>query len=249
MKILLTNDDGIMAEGIYIMAKELEKDHEVIIIAPESQRSAQSHAITLHMPLVIKDIELDGIKSSAYSISGTPADCVRAGLEVITGDDVDLVISGINMGLNAGMDILYSGTVSAAIEANIYEKPSIAISTEWINGKSNYHIAARYVKEILEKAGDSFLKSKIVLNINTPYVDGNEPKGLKVCKIGGVIYDYYFMEQNEMGEKLLKLKGRKEATFEEGTDRYFLYNGYATLTPLSYELTDSKLLKVVESWI
>lgn len=249
MRILITNDDGIMAEGIHVLAKELEKDHEIIIVAPESQRSAQSHAITLHTPLVVKEVKIDGIKSMAYSISGTPADCVRAGLETIVGDNIDLVISGINMGLNAGMDILYSGTVSAAIEANIYNKPSIAVSAEWINGKSNYEIAASYVKEILTKSKDKLLDSKIVLNLNTPYRDKNEVKGLKVCKIGGVIYDYYFMEENENGEKLLKLKGRKETPFEEGTDRYYLFNGYATLTPLHYELTNTRLLKEVENWI
>ena len=132
MRILLTNDDGVMAEGIYALAKELEKDHEVIIIAPETQRSAQSHAVTILQPLTVKEVKLDGLKSKAYSISGTPADCVRAGLEVLIDEPIDYVFSGINMGLNSGMDILYSGTVSAAIEANIYGIPSIAVSAEFL---------------------------------------------------------------------------------------------------------------------
>src|SRR5690554_2639976 len=125
MRILLTNDGGIKAEGIYALAKELEKEHELIIVAPEIQKSAQSHAVTISQPLVVKEVELDGLKSKAYSISGTPADCVRAGLEVLIEEPVDFVFSGINMGLNSGMDVLYSGTVSAAIEANIYGIPSI----------------------------------------------------------------------------------------------------------------------------
>ncbi|MDY0257762.1 5'/3'-nucleotidase SurE, partial [Gudongella oleilytica] len=119
MKILLANDDGIMAPGIYTLAKHLIDKHDIIIIAPETQRSAQSHAITLHKPIVIKEVKLDGIDAPAYSISGTPADCVRVGMELLTDGDVDIVLSGINMGLNSGMDILYSGTVSAAIEANL----------------------------------------------------------------------------------------------------------------------------------
>ena len=152
MKILLTNDDGIMAEGIYTLAKELEKDHEVIIVAPEIQRSAQSHAITLFQPLVVKEVELEGLKSKAYSISGTPADCVRTGLEVLADGPVDMVFSGTNIGLNSGMDILYSGTVSAAIEANIYKIPSIAVSAELVDGNARFDIAAKYAKKILENS-------------------------------------------------------------------------------------------------
>ena len=136
MKILLTNDDGIMAEGIQTLAKELEKEHEVIIVAPDIQKSAQSHAITLFKPLVIKTVKLEGIKGKAYSVNGTPADCVRAGIEALTDKPIDLVFSGINIGLNSGMDILYSGTVSAAIEASIYNMPSIAVSTEYTNQKA-----------------------------------------------------------------------------------------------------------------
>lgn len=249
MRILLTNDDGIMAEGIHTLAKELEKEHEVIIVAPETQRSAQSHAITLVQPLVVKEVELEGIKSKAYSISGTPADCVRAGLDTLAGGTVDLVFSGINSGLNSGMDILYSGTVSAAIEANIYHIPSIAVSSEWIEGKVRYDIAAKYAKLILDKTMDSFLDSNIVLNINVPYSDEEDIKGIKVCKIGGPVYDYYFADYNEDGERTLKVQGRKITDTEEGTDRYFLAKGYVTITPLHYDLTNFNLLKEVGSWL
>lgn len=131
--------------------KNQKKNHEVIIVAPETERSAQSHAITLFQPLIIRETKLKGLKSKAYSVSGTPADCVRAGLDQIVCEDVDIVLSGINRGLNAGMDILYSGTVSAAIEANIYGKPSMAISAELMDGNCNYGIAAKYASEILEK--------------------------------------------------------------------------------------------------
>jgi 5'-nucleotidase len=249
MRILLTNDDGIMAEGIYTLAKELEKEHEVIIIAPEIQRSAQSHAITLFQPLVVKEVKLEGLKSKAYSISGTPADCVRAGLEVLAEGPIDMVFSGINIGLNSGMDILYSGTVSAAIEANIYKIPSIAISAEWVNGNVNFETAAKYAKYILDHSENKLRESNIVLNINTPFMNAEDIKGIKVCKIGGVIYDYYIMEHNEEGEKILKLNGRKEMEAEKDTDRYYLSQGYATVTPLHYDLTNFGLLLEVEGWI
>lgn len=248
MRILITNDDGIMAEGIYALAKEMEKDNEVIIVAPEIQKSAQSHAITLNMPLIVKEVKLDGIKSKAYSISGTPADCVRASMEIIADEDIDLVLSGINMGLNSGMDILYSGTVSAAIEANIFNKPAIAISAEWVDGKINYDIAAKYARKVFEEAKEDLLKTNILLNINTPYDLNDVNKELKICKIGGVIFDYYYLEPGDNGEQILRLKGRKETKHGNGTDRYYLSQGYATLTPLHYDLTNFQLLEEVKNW-
>lgn len=249
MRILLTNDDGIMAEGIYALAKELEKDYEVIIIAPDNQRSAQSHAITLYQPLVVKEVNLEGLKSKAYSISGTPADCVRVGMDALADGPIDMVLSGVNKGLNAGMDILYSGTVSAAIEANIYKIPSIAVSTELSDGNIDFEIAAKYAKMILESSKDKLRESNIVLNINVPYKTEEEILGIKACKIGGVIYDYYFMEYNEEGEKTLNLQGRKDIELEEDTDRYYLNQGYVTVTPLHYDLTNFNLLEKVKDWI
>ncbi len=249
MRILLTNDDGVRAQGIYELAKELEKDHEVIIVAPDSEKSAQSHAITLFKPMIVKEVELKGLKSKAYSVSGTPADCVRAGFDQIVKGEIDMVFSGINLGYNAGMDILYSGTVSAAIEANIFGKPSIAVSAEYKNGTSDFKRAAKYARTILEKSKENHLKSHLLLNINVPYLENEEVKGIKVCKIGQVIYDYYFMDKDENGDTSLKLKGRQKIDFEEDTDRYYLSKGYVTVTPLHYDLTNFKLLKEVEEWI
>lgn len=249
MRILLTNDDGIMAEGIYALAKELEKEHEVIIIAPEFQSSAQSHAVTLLHPLTVKEVKLDGLKSKAYSISGTPADCVRAGLEVLIKEPVDYVFSGINMGLNSGMDILYSGTVSAAIEASMYGIPSLAVSSELLNGSVNLDVATQYAKEIFDKVKVKLRNTKIVLNINVPHRKKEEIKGIKVCKVGGVVYDYYIVEEGENKEKVIKLNGRKNAEPDDDTDRYYLKEGYVTVTPLHYDLTDFKLMEEVKGWI
>ena len=246
MNILLTNDDGIMAEGIYTLAKALEKDHNLIIIAPESQRSAQSHSITVHKSIVIKEVELEEIKSPAYSISGTPADCVRVGMEELADEKIDIVLSGINMGLNCGMDILYSGTVSAAIEGNIYEIPSIAVSAERTERGVNYEIAAKYALQVLDNLDMEKMETPILLNLNTPYGLQDEKKPIKVCKIGGVIYDYYIADKNGNGEKTLKITGRRDTKLNEDTDRFFLSKGFATLTPLSYDLTNFKLIEEVK---
>lgn len=246
MKILVANDDGIMAEGIYTLAKALEKDHDVIIVAPENQMSAQSHSITLHKPIIIKEVELEGIQSPAYSISGTPADCVRVGMEELVTDKIDIVFSGINMGLNSGMDILYSGTVSAAIEANIYGIPSVAVSAEWVDGKVNYEIAAKYALRLLEVIDVEKMTLPLVLNLNTPFDLHDVNKDLKVCKIGGHIYDYYLAEKNGKGERTLKVMGRRDSQLEKNTDRYYLSNGFATLTPLAYDLTNFDLIEKVK---
>lgn len=253
MRILITNDDGIKAEGIYALAKEMEKqeDLHITIVAPENQRSAQSHAITLHKPLIIKKVELEGLKSEAYSVSGTPADCVRAAIEAIVDDKIDMVLSGINLGLNAGMDIIYSGTVSAAVEANIYKIPSLAVSAQWMNGTANYELAAKYATELLKKTKDKLLDSNLVLNLNTPYQlnQKDQKDKLKVCKVGGAIHDYYFIDKKDTGESTLTLKGRKETKLEEDTDRYYLSKGYATLTPLYYNLTSLELIEEVKTWL
>ena len=249
MRILLVNDDGVMAEGIKAIAKELEKDYELTIIAPETQQSAKSHSITLFEPLIVKEVKLEGIKSKAYSISGTPADCVRVGVEALVPETIDMVISGINMGLNAGMDILYSGTVSAAIEASVYNLPSIALSAEYLNGGCNFDVAAKFGKKILEKVKDQLLKSNLVLNVNIPNREMEEIQGIKTCKIGDVIWDNYILEENQNGEKTVKVIGRKDTVLKEDTDRHCLGKAYVTITPLHYDLTNFKLLEEVNTWL
>nr|WP_300003358.1 5'/3'-nucleotidase SurE [Tissierella sp.] len=248
MRILLTNDDGIMAEGIYTMARELEKEHEVIIIAPDSERSAQSQAITIGSALIVKEVQLDGLKNTSYSVSGTPADCVRVGFDKLIEGDIDMVVSGTNKGSNAGMDILYSGTVSAAIEANIYKKPSIAVSAKEMHGNCRFDLAAKYTSLLLDKTKDQHKDSKILLNLNVPYME-DEPKGVKVCPIGDTMLDYYVMKISKDGIRSVQVEGRTEIEYTDGTDRYFLNAGYVTVTPLKYDLTNFDLLDEVEAWM
>ncbi len=247
MRLLLTNDDGVNAKGIYTLAKELEKNHEVIIAAPNIERSACSHSITIREPLIVKQVQLKGIKSKAYSVSGTPADCVKVAIDKLIDGKIDMVLSGINNGLNAGTDVLYSGTVSAAIEAVINKIPSMAVSLEIKRGiQEDYEVAAKYAAEVLEKAEHRFMKGDIVLNLNIPLIPMEEIKGIKVCKIGGRSYNSYFEEVNsEDGNKGFKLKGETNNSHNVDTDVYFIKQGYATLTPLHYDLTNFKLLEEV----
>ena len=206
MRLLITNDDGISAKGIYALAKELEKNHEVIMVAPDNERSACGHSITLTRPLVVREVKLEGLKSKAFSVDGTPADCVKIAINKLIDGKIDMVVSGINKGLNLGTDVLYSGTVSAAIEAAIYKIPSMAISMDVKKNVETYEMAAKYAGEILLKAKENSIKNDIVLNVNIPLLKENEIKGIKVCKIGSRLYNNIYIEtigeNNETNTKL-----------------------------------------------
>ena len=181
MKILITNDDGINARGIIALAKEISKKHEIIVVAPREQKSASSHSISINNPIKIREEKLDE-NFKAYSLVGTPADCTQAGLSLL-GGDIDIVISGINRGLNCGTDILYSGTVSAAVEGAIYSVPSIAISmdVDWSKEDEDYSKAAKWISKILDVAEKGYLKENVVLNVNVPNINEEDIKGLIIC--------------------------------------------------------------------
>lgn len=250
MRLLLTNDDGVNAKGIYTLAKKLEKEHQLIIAAPSHERSASSHSITINEPLTVKLVELDGIKSKAYSVIGTPADCVKIALDKLIDDKVDMVISGINNGLNAGIDVLYSGTVSAAIEAAINKIPSMAVSVEVNETTQKYDAAAEYASELLKKIKDKYLKNDMVWNLNVPMLDRKDIKGIKVCKIGDRNYNSYFKEiKSSCENRNFQLRGKLNDLQGPDTDVYFIKQGYATLTPLHYDLTNFEILEEIKKFI
>lgn len=247
MKLLITNDDGIWAKGIWAIAKELEKEHDVVVVAPDNQRSACGHSITLDRALVVKKVALDGLKSEAYSVDGTPADCVRVGIESVINGKVDMVVSGINNGLNIGIDVLYSGTVSAAIEAAFNNIPSMAISLQGTNKLEDYNVAAEYGKRILDRAiNKELIKPGVVLNVNVPLIPEKDIKGIKICKVGNKVYDNIFCSEacNEQ-EFNVDIQGNLNTYYERCADKYFIKNGYVTITPLQYDLTNYKILNKV----
>ena len=247
MKILITNDDGIDARGILTLAREISKKHEVIVVAPREQKSASSHSISIHNPIKIREEKIDE-NFKSYSLVGTPADCTQAGLSLLS-ENVDLVISGINRGLNCGTDILYSGTVSAAIEGAIYDVPSIAISMEvdWERYDEDYTKAAKIASKIVDIAEKKYLKKDVVLNVNVPDIDEKDIKGIKVTKLGKSTYktNYVLIEENE--DKIYTTKGTRNEILEEDCDLYFLTQGYVTLTPLHFDFTNFKILDEVKN--
>lgn len=249
MRLLLTNDDGISAKGIYALAKELEKNHEVIIVAPDNERSACGHSITLNRPLIVRETKLTGLTSKAFSVDGTPADCVKIAINKLIDGEIDMVVSGINKGLNLGTDVLYSGTVSAAIEAAIYKIPSMAVSMDIKRNVETYEMAAKYASEILVKAKENNIKNDIVLNVNIPLLDENEIKGIKVCKIGSRLYNNIYIKTiGENNETQYEIKGEVKDIHEENSDTIYFKEGYVTVTPLHYDLTNFKILNDVSEW-
>ncbi|MCB2360405.1 5'/3'-nucleotidase SurE [Clostridium estertheticum] len=249
MRLLLTNDDGINAKGIYALAKELEKNHEVIIVAPDKERSACGHSITLTRPLIVKETKLKGIKAKAFSVDGTPADCVKIAINKLADAKIDMVVSGINRGFNLGTDVLYSGTVSAAIEATIYKIPAMAVSVEFDRNTENYDIAAKYAGVILLKAIQNKINNDIVLNVNVPMLEENEIKGIKVCKIGSRLYNNKYVESiGENNETQYQIKGTAKDIHEEDSDTIYFKEGYVTVTPLHYDLTNFEILNDVGKW-
>lgn len=247
MNILITNDDGIRADGIIELAKELSTIGNVYVVAPESQKSATGHAITIHNPIMVNDEFIDkNIK--AYSISGTPADCVKVGIEALFKDiNIDLVLSGINNGPNLGTDVVYSGTVSAAIEGLIQNKPSIAVSYDDFNiEKEVYRKSAKYVVTLINSIKDKLeLLDDCVLNMNIPKT---EVKGFKVTKLGERKYDNVIEDRfSPRGKRYVWIGGDvREEEQDEDSDIYSVKNGYISITPVNIEMTNLGKMNVLK---
>lgn len=245
MKILVTNDDGVFAPGINALVKELEKEHNVIVVAPDNQRSASGHSITIGRPLLVKEVKLEKCRSTAYAVDGTPADCVRIAIDKLTGGNIDVVISGINNGYNLGTDVLYSGTISAAIEASIYKLPAIAFSQFASNNIEDFQESAKFAMQIINKILAQNIEGNTVFSVNLP----EECIGIKVCKIGARAYtnNYVAIEQQEEGV-LYELRDELINTRSEDTDTEYIEKGYITITPLQYDLTNFQLIHQISKW-
>ena len=247
MNILITNDDGIYADGIIELVKSISKIANVYVVAPESQRSATGHAITIHSPIMVHKIDMgENIKS--YAISGTPADCVKVGIEGLFKDvNIDLVLSGIKNGSNLGTDVIYSGTVSAALEGLILNKPSIAISYDEVNVKREiYKDASKYVVNLIENIKDKLdLLNDCILNVNIP---NTKIKGSKITKLGQRNYDNAMVEKiNPFGQKYYWIGGKlMELDQDEDSDIACVKDGYISITPINIEMTNLRKFELLK---
>ncbi len=246
MRILLTNDDGIEAKGIQVLADELEKaGHEIIVVAPEKERSAASHSITLRDPLRIKEI-----KPNWYHVGGTPVDCMILASEVLIKEPVDLVISGINAGQNLGNDILYSGTVGAAIEGMFLGFKAIAISITSYRDQI-YESAAISLTQMLGDGLLDLIGEKEILNINVPNVELSEIKGVKITNIGHRRYtDFVYTQKDHRGNDIHWIGGDNPVWEEaENIDADAIRNNYISITPIEFNFTKKESFDKIAEWL
>lgn len=233
--ILVTNDDGVLSPGIQVLAKRLkELDDTVVIVAPDRERSAAGHSMTLHRPLLIEQI-----RENVYSVNGTPTDCVNIAVKGLLPEVPKLVVSGINKGPNLGDDVTYSGTVAGAIEARILGVPSFAVS---LVARSDFRfadaaeVAAQIAKMVLEQ-GET---EGTLLNVNVPNLPINELKGTAITRLGKRIYHQMTVERvDPRGKKYYWIGGGEpDWEREEGTDLDAVDRGLVSITPLHLDLTD-----------
>ncbi|MEW9080963.1 MULTISPECIES: 5'/3'-nucleotidase SurE [Clostridia] len=245
MNILITNDDGITAKGIQIIAQRLQSSHNILVVAPDSQKSASSHSITLTNPLMVKKEKIEGVEAPCFSVSGTPVDCTKIAITTIASEKIDIVVSGINDGFNLGTDVIYSGTVSAAVEGALNNTPAIALSCD--GNEESFEIAADYAEKILNKIRNEEI-GNTVLNVNIPSISKDKLKGLKVCKIGERNYNNVYVEVEKSDENVVyKITGAPDDAVQDDTDVDMIKEGYITVTPLHYDLTNFNLITRMES--
>lgn len=250
MRILITNDDGITAPGIRSLMKILPREHELIVIAPDRERSATGHSLTLHKPLRVKKEE-ESHNLRAWSSTGTPTDCIKLALcsfleEKEVDKNFDVVITGINNGPNLGADILYSGTVNAAIEGAIYSIPSIAVSLS--SGEEelkNFDNAAEFLLILLKKLPSLELPDNTVLNINYPPNTPPDIDKVRVSVLGKRMYDdNYEKRKDPRGKVYYWLTGSPIIKGEiPESDVSAVNKGYISLTPIHFNLTDKELIE------
>jgi 5'-nucleotidase len=236
MKILLTNDDGIEAQGLLALRRALSTVAETAVVAPSQERSGVAHGVTIGRPVAVERVSFDG--TAAYAVEGTPVDCVKIAIKGMAGERPALVFSGINAGSNVGIDVIYSGTVSAALEAAIMGVPSIAVSLARPSSDFSYaaKFAAKLARMLLQ---DPFLPPGVLLNVNVPHVPEDRIAGVLVTKQSKRCYGEEFEREKVSPEKSLftlsgKLIGPEEA---EDVDVTALARHHVSVTPIHFDLT------------
>jgi 5'-nucleotidase len=247
MQILLTNDDGYYARGLQTLYQTLlkEKTWDLSIVAPEGQRSAVGHAITLFNPIMVREHSLENNKRG-FSIHGTPSDCVKLAVQGKIVPNPDLIISGINSGANMGTDVFYSGTVSAALEGVFLGIPSIAVSLAGYRKGSNFEPAAEFIINLLPKLIDKPYKG--LININIPLKSDKNWPGVRITKLGKTIYkDVFESRIDPRGRKYFWQSGTIIEDQEKDTDLSAIQEGYISITPLHCDLTDYEKVKSIKN--
>lgn len=252
LHILITNDDGVFAPGLFALVQTLRDLGDVTVVAPDRNWSASGHVKTMHRPLRVKKVQLeDG--TTALATDGAPSDCVAMARLGLIDRKIDLVVSGINPNANLGHDVTYSGTVTAAMEAAIWGIPGVAVSLdspEKFEGMLDYSTAARVTKRVVRtmQEGKLVISKPLLLNLNIPYLTYEEIKGIKITKLGLRIYrDALVRREDPRGRPYYWIGGESPTGVpEDGTDFGALKEGAVSITPLNLDLTDYDLMNSVK---
>lgn len=243
MLILLTNDDGVHSAGLALLAASLADLGRVVIVAPDRERSAIGHALTLHSPL-----RAELIKPDTFAVDGTPTDCVNLGIHGLLDARPDLVVSGINRGANMGEDVTYSGTVSAALEATLMGVPAFAISLDLLSGDPTaYTAAGRFAQELAATVMRHGLPEDTFLNVNVP---AGTPRGVRITRQGKRRYEDMIVEKVDPRGRKYYWIGGGQCQFEPiaGSDFLALAEGYISVTPLHLDLTNYSSFDSLRLW-
>lgn len=237
--ILITNDDGVSAPGIQNLVDAVKDLGKIIVVAPDKPQSGMGHAITIGSPLRLHPIHIfDGIE--AYSCTGTPVDCVKLAVDKVLHRKPDLCLSGINHGANHSINVIYSGTMSAAVEAAIESIPSVGFSLLDYSIEADFRAAKKYARIIVEQLLSSAQDKHMILNVNVPAATPEEIKGIMVCRQAYAKYEEDFIERHDPhGRKYYWLTG-EFVNFDKGkdTDVWALANNYISVVPVQFDMTN-----------
>ena len=250
--ILVTNDDGITAPGLRKLIELMDTLGEVVVVAPDSPQSGMGHAITIDSTLYSKKVVIDPDKGAPaeYSCSGTPADCVKLALQELLDRKPDLVVSGINHGSNAAINVIYSGTMSAAIEAGIEGSPAIGFSRCDYSWDADFNGVDHAIRQIVGEALAHGMPPGVVLNVNIPKTDGVPSKGIKLCRQAKSNWIEQFDKRvSPTGKEYYWLSGEYKLLDEgEDTDEWALRNGYVSVVPTQFDLTAHQAMDHIKNW-
>jgi 5'-nucleotidase len=248
--ILVTNDDGISAPGIRTLISAMNELGEVIVVAPDSPQSAMGHAITINSTLQCNQVKIDDGPQIEYSCSGTPADCVKLGINEILDRKPDICVSGVNHGSNSSINVIYSGTMSAAVEASIEGIPAIGFSLLDYSWNANFNEIKKYLINITKQALLNGIPKGNALNVNFPKLKEKDIKGIKICRQANAYWVEKFDKRvNPQGKEYYWLTGEfinKDNGHD--SDEWALANGFISIVPVKFDMTDHENISYIKKW-
>lgn len=247
--ILVTNDDGISSKGISTLIRAVKPFGDIVVVAPDSPQSGMGHAITIHDPIRLNPSDLHNVKQE-FSTSGTPVDCVKLAVYEVLKSKPDLLVSGINHGANTATNVLYSGTMSAAVEGSMEGIPSIGFSLDSFDSDADFGVAAEVVRIVVQKALQNGLPENTCLNVNIPYISLEEHQGIHVCRQAHAFWeDRFESRKDQFGRPYFWLTGDfKDVEQSEESDLYWISKGYTTVVPTKFDMTAYEAIEQIQKW-